>query len=81
MLMRTTLMLRETVGLIGGAAHLFSACGRNDNWKSLFFFFFILPRRSILKKKFTNFRETTDEREYLLPGTGVKSATLETAIA
>jgi hypothetical protein len=47
-----------------------------------FFFFFILPRRSILKKKFTNFRETTDEREYLLlPGTGVKSATLETAIA
>jgi hypothetical protein len=44
-------------------------------------FFFFLPRRSILKKKFTNFRETTDEREYLLPGTGVKSATLETAIA
>lgn len=40
MLMRTTLMLRETVGLIGGAAHLFSACGRNDNWKSLFFFHF-----------------------------------------
>jgi hypothetical protein len=40
MLMRTTLMLRETVRLIGGAAHLFSACGRNDNWKSIFFFFF-----------------------------------------
>jgi hypothetical protein len=39
MLMRTTLMLRETVRLIGGAAHLFSACGRNDNWKSFFFFF------------------------------------------